>query len=595
MARTRYPAWPGNIPGHKLQGRLYGKKSRGGGRQSDIDGDKSSVPDQKRDYGICVEEDGYVDCGWFADEDSPAGDGAPPRPEMIADLERVRANQSLPEDEREHIRWWKNPPRMTRGDYNIFDLLEQYALGGFVLSIDGQIFNPRYERDKIELARLYNEARAKRQDMVEYTEANRERTAREGQPGPRVVYGYTRVYEPSPGRRKIYHDEPDLDGRIIEPGAPEWDGSGPDWDGDAIAPACVVQQIYWWVGGGQTVHWVSIELERLRIPRPWAGRGGKSGRYAWHPHSVRLIASNPFYYGAKVYSRTDSRAAGRAARQASVIELDEGAKIWWTPLITRDQFDAAQDALDSRIRPRSSKPRNGESGLKFHQSTSVIVCDVCDTPLSTGESGHGDEVPYIRCSKRGCVAAKENLLDDEVSARMILWSCRKDVRADLRKYQATDTTVTAGHRAEVTRLRKAIADAQAVLDNPGPDDDIIEVARGIKGLRRQLDAALSKSWPSSLPPWLPGLLDAGKKGAAAAETHWAGLSVPARKGIIAFTADIRLAKGDGKRHYNAHGERAFDQKRLKWKWRTGPDPDLDVRADPDLGPDDTEDAEAEAG
>ena len=56
--RQRYPAWPGNVPGYRFQGKLQGKKFRGGGRQSDTDEpDTASTRDQKRDYELWCEED----------------------------------------------------------------------------------------------------------------------------------------------------------------------------------------------------------------------------------------------------------------------------------------------------------------------------------------------------------------------------------------------------------------------------------------------------------------------------------------------------------------------------------------------------------
>jgi DNA invertase Pin-like site-specific DNA recombinase len=103
-----------------------------------------------------------------------------------------------------------------------------------------------------------------------------------------------------------------------------------------------VRKIYKMLNEEQrSAHWITVALNRLKVQRP-------DNEYPWRYGTVVNILTNPKYAGCNAYGRSTQK-LGTAVRKVPQSEwiLTPGA---YTPVVSRETFDKAQDTLRNRIR-----------------------------------------------------------------------------------------------------------------------------------------------------------------------------------------------------------------------------------------------------
>ena len=579
--KTQYPAWPGTDAGSVIaqRGELRGGRWLGYGRQSMTqDGEEPSTEDQSEQFwdSLSDDPDGSERSAWLADPDAPAGQGAKERPNFEVTMAQVRANQSLPESERAVGIWVVHSSRQTRGDVNIYEYADEIARAGMVININGRIIiNPRYEGDLGILARKYIEDREKHAEMSETTARNLKTALKKGKPPMRPAYGLRRDYKGVAGKTKIYRDVANWDGSVLGPQWPDWDAAA--GGGRSTAPARIVQLIFWWLDHGREIGEIVRWLNEREIKPPGRAR-------SWIRQRVISIAGNPLYKGCRDYLPKDS---SRAARQAAIATLRPGAQLGYDILVETEQYDAVQDRLDRH--PRTRRITGDEPGGEapgYHQSTGAVRCGDCGEKLTASRAKTRGGVFKLRCPA-GHVSALETEVDDRISARMILWSCRQDVQDSLREVAESGSGAAMEARERARSLRAEADKLQAQRKIAKNARVIISLTESEAQLRDDADLAEAAGWEASLSTELARFMAAGEKGAIAATGHWKTLPVTARKALIAEVAEFRLSRSEpGRKCFYANGKRAFDIRRLRQTWKLGPDPDLEVRDDggPDAPP-----------
>jgi DNA invertase Pin-like site-specific DNA recombinase len=91
----------------------------------------------------------------------------------------------------------------------------------------------------------------------------------------------------------------------------------------------------------RSAHWITVALNRLKVQRP-------DSEYPWRYGTVVNILTNPKYAGCNAYGRSTQK-LGTPVRKVPQSEwiLTPGA---YTPVVSRETFDKAQDILRNRIR-----------------------------------------------------------------------------------------------------------------------------------------------------------------------------------------------------------------------------------------------------
>lgn len=171
--------------------------------------------------------------------------------------------------------------------------------------------------------------------------------------------------------------------------------------------------------------------DSLRGITTWLQDGGHQTRRgaAWNPSSVRTILTNARYAGRSVYKGTDTQQPGT-----------------WTPIVTPEQFAAAQSILND---PR--RVTNHRGTHRQYLGSGLYLCGVCGLKVSSW-SGH-----RYRC-RNGCCARAGTLIDELVTA--VTLDLLRDPRLRERLAKPQDST----RLAELTQKVKDDRDRLAVIE-----------------------------------------------------------------------------------------------------------------------------------
>lgn len=177
----------------------------------------------------------------------------------------------------------------------------------------------------------------------------------------------------------------------------------------------------------------------------------------WNPSTIRTILTNPRYAGRAVYQGQETGKRGA-----------------WTPIVTDEQYDAAQALLrDHRRRTQATTERK-------HLGSGLYLCGVCGDPVSAWSGNRYRCRPgaHVNRSQRPVDAFVEAVLRERLS------------RPDLAGLLADYGTDTAPYLTEIDRqkrlIRRAEEDYKAELIEAADLKSTRDTAR--KALREAEDA-----------------------------------------------------------------------------------------------------------
>lgn len=132
----------------------------------------------------------------------------------------------------------------------------------------------------------------------------------------------------------------------------------------------------------------------------------------WTSNSVRYMLRNPVYTGKTVFNRKRHTKKGMHGADRNIIR-DNPRDKWLVadglhePIITKEQFDLAQDIRQGRATPSK------QDGKIHNPFAGVLQCGVCGRNLMTISAAKGG--PYMACYTPGCCAmAKERYIEDYI-------------------------------------------------------------------------------------------------------------------------------------------------------------------------------------
>lgn len=132
--------------------------------------------------------------------------------------------------------------------------------------------------------------------------------------------------------------------------------------------------------------------ETPELVRRWVAN--KVGEEQWTPQTFYARIKNPVYHGRIEYGRT-SFGPGRPRKKLGPEELVVGE---WEGLVSKELWDAANSAIESRRRSHARKPRATAPGETYRLS-GLVRCRDCGSSIIGGRScGHR----RYRCSNRKC-------------------------------------------------------------------------------------------------------------------------------------------------------------------------------------------------
>jgi DNA invertase Pin-like site-specific DNA recombinase len=181
----------------------------------------------------------------------------------------------------------------------------------------------------------------------------------------------------------------------------------------------------------------------------------------WRSSTVRQVLLNPRYAGLRSY------------RGEILKDVDGQAQ--WPAVVDEHTWEAVQNLLTQPARRKNFTP-----GRKY-LLTGIVVCGVCDTPLSSGNDGY----PAYVCRSKGCFAVvrKQGPVDEMVVDLVLGYLSRPD---------AADLLVDQG-REDLDALRRRERVLMDRLDTLAVDyaDEILD-RRGYQVARERVESQLAE-------------------------------------------------------------------------------------------------------
>jgi DNA invertase Pin-like site-specific DNA recombinase len=235
-----------------------------------------------------------------------------------------------------------------------------------------------------------------------------------------------------------------------------WEVAELDSAGEPVAgsPAWVVQKIFGWIGDeGRSSFWVAKKLNE-------AGLSSSGGGF-WSPAKVCRIVRRRCYVGENVYNhsrmvpnpeRPLGDVTGEVRRTISRAKPeDEWVHYAVPPLVTKERWQAANDALTRRGRGRGKQGRALQALLRNR-----IMCPRCGKPMVVRRDGKDRRI-YYHCSRRyrtwddhacGYRRFVPGSWDD------VVWDCVEALLSD-DAWIEEQLAIEEGRRASIGKLEKA--------------------------------------------------------------------------------------------------------------------------------------------
>lgn len=308
-----------------------------------------------------------------------------------------------------------------------------------------------------------------------------------GQPHGKILYGYTRTYDPSTGTPLDQHPHPDT--------------------------AQVVRDIYTRTIAGESNAAIARHLTAAGIAPPRPARSPHRPA-AWIGSTIHRIIRNPAY-------------AGHRTHHGVIV-----APATWEPIVDQDTWDRANAILDAR---HTGAPRT--DGRAHHLLSGIAHCGMCGTPLyHIKNRGY----PSYACMRDGCQRVTRSALKLDAYVTGYVRGLLTDHRPDLTPAANTSTPELAAALAELNDLEQRLAGFtdQGITGAITP----ATLARIEQGLAPKITAVRRRVRALQVPDRLRDIdLDA-------ALTDWDGQALDVKRTIIAATVTIEvLPMGRGSR------------------------------------------------
>lgn len=274
----------------------------------------------------------------------------------------------------------------------------------------------------------------------------------------------------------------------------------------------VVQRMFdLYVGGRMGMQAIGNLLSDEGVPTPGQVSGQRNGSSYWHLSTVRSILTNPAYVGDLVAQREHVTVLGSTKRKATLPEEQVVLRDCHPPLISRDQFEAAQNLLRRRQFHRVC----GRPGLFSH----LLYCADCGSGMCRIKRDYGN-THYV-CGtylKRGAHRCERHAIREAALERIVLTSLKR----------LACGYVEAGEL--VTEARKQ-ADQQKKRDQ-----------KRVEGLQEKI-ATLEKRKNAAEDKWLDG--DWGKERYHAALERFEGELLQLRRQLDEFQQERKNQQSAG--------------------------------------------------
>lgn len=169
----------------------------------------------------------------------------------------------------------------------------------------------------------------------------------------------------------------------------------------------VVQWIFTQATNGQSLRQIAKKLTAQQIPTPRMLQLGKEANLAWNDITVRRILQNPVYMGDLQLHRTER--ISHKCKQKRSLPPAQWCSLAVEPIISREQFAAAQNALAKRTRRCATS----------HWLKGLVICGECGAMMTLRDTTSSH--PRLQCSGRkkgnGCTNPSMRTEDLETMLR----------------------------------------------------------------------------------------------------------------------------------------------------------------------------------
>jgi len=193
----------------------------------------------------------------------------------------------------------------------------------------------------------------------------------------------------------------------------------------------------------------------------------------WNKNSIRYMLRNPVYCGLTVFNRYSHTKKGTHGADRNIVRANSEDKWLVAPglhdaIITKEQFNQAQDIRQGRVYPRM----NIQDGTIKHQFAGIFRCSKCGRNLFTLASSKGG--PYIACYTPDCCAmVKERYMEEHIITALTAELNRLDLQecsgASV-NLELIDQTIET-KRAKLRRLDTVKSNLYAFLEDGTYDRD----------------------------------------------------------------------------------------------------------------------------
>jgi site-specific DNA recombinase len=308
-------------------------------------------------------------------------------------------------------------------------------------------------------------------------------SAEAGRPSGPVLFGYERIYDYDPVKRKV---------TLVK-------------QRKHLENAKVVKDIITSVYEGKSLKSIARKLNENGVKSP---RGS-----VWGPPAVRRTCLNTGYIGLRGHNGHTTQGT-------------------WEPLVDATIFYGARRIL---LNPKRTTTRPGRAKWLL---SCIATCAVCSGPMAVMRRGANRTV--YQCRDRGHLSIERTELDDYLTGLVIERLSRTDAYQHLPGGQ--DETAVAALRAEEAALRADLdgyADdaAEGKIDRAFAAKVVAKLQTRITDVQRRIEAAIT-------PPALVGLL-AGDPGEDVA-ARWDRAPISAQREVLRLLfSSITVAKGPG--------------------------------------------------
>lgn len=514
------------IPGVRFESLLYGRNS------DDAIGSGSSVEDQLANGRALSNDNDWRIAGEFNDTDiSASRHGKKVRSSFEALLDAITNDAPPPNVRRvvvafEASRYYRDLEAYVR-------LRNACIATGTLLCYNSQVYDLSRRDDRKATAMHAVDAEDEAEGIRDRNLRTMRRTATEGMPHGKTVFGYTRTYKTVGGRRRCT-------GQVEDP-----------VKGPYVLAA--LEHVDAGKSAASLIRWLNAE--------PGAKRANGS---LWDDRKLRLMLLNRTYLGERMFQ-------------------GQWVPAVWAPI--RGLETASGRAMFNRVTARLTDPgRTSHRGTDVkHLLSHIALCGECGdhAPLDAHSPGK-QHAPSLQCKERGDTSIKEALLDAYVEEAVIEWFCdKKRARAALIPSDDKAKKDAASAQRLVNAYEEQLAEARQMAETYDEETGRFKMpAASLASMEMRLGPKLEaarrklKSQPG-ISPVLVALLEAGDP-----DLVWNGdgdkgvpeLTLEQKREVIRGIVTVRLyrAKASGPRKLDGgriglsfYGEPGFRARRLR--------------------------------